>query len=132
MRKLLLVLIILTICFSSCSKKYDDSAEISSEMNLTKSLEYMDGKQVIAENTYYKVMFENANYYYEIYNRSGAVVDSRHLSHEPHICEVSNNLIKISAQTGTGGSTQWSYYYDVENDSCSKTFYGSLMSMMIK
>lgn len=66
----MLVLIILTICLSSCSKKYDDSAEISSEMNFTKSLEYMDGKQVIAENTYYKVMFENANYYYEIYNRS--------------------------------------------------------------
>ena len=62
-------------------------------------------------------------YYYDLFDSNGNTV--RHectYMNEPRISHISDDVIKVSAQTGTGRSTQWTYFYNSSDHLFSPTF----------
>ena len=63
-------------------------------------------------------------YYYFIYDKNQNVVKSDGpLNRSPHLSMIDEHTVKFTLQAGTGLSTQWGFYYDVEQDMFSDTFY---------
>jgi len=63
-------------------------------------------------------------YSYEITDYKGKILDCEdNLTREPKRQKVSSDVIGISVQTGTGLSTNYAKYYDLENSKISETFY---------
>lgn len=80
---------------------------------------------VVAETRHYKVVCSDSQYYYYIFDCNHTIL--KHdgpFSKQPHLSMVEEHLLKVSVQTGTGISTNWGYYYDVESGKISPTFYG--------
>ena len=63
-------------------------------------------------------------YSYEITDYKGRILDYEdNLTREPKRQIVNTDVVGISVQTGTGLSTNYAQYYDLENSEISKTFY---------
>jgi len=63
-------------------------------------------------------------YSYEITDYKGKILDCEdNLTREPKRQKVSTDVVGISVQTGTGLSTNYAKYYDLENSKISETFY---------
>ena len=63
-------------------------------------------------------------YSYEITDYQGRILDYEdHLVREPKRQKVSMDIVGIRMQTGTGLSTNYAKYYDLENSKISETFY---------
>ncbi|MCM1227363.1 MAG: hypothetical protein NC320_08065 [Clostridium sp.] len=83
--------------------------------------------KIIDESKYYKLLYSDTAYYYEIYNKSGVLIKSGGPFTKPvHLDMPDEWLVKCWYQTGTGISTQWGFYYDTEKDVFSETFIGGL------
>ena len=66
----------------------------------------------------------NKKYSYEITDYKGKILDyEENLTREPKRQIVNTDVVGISVQTGTGLSTNYAKYYDLENGKISKTFY---------
>ncbi len=63
-------------------------------------------------------------YSYEITDYKGRILDCEdNLTREPKRQKVSTDVVGISVQTGTGLSTNYATYFDLENSKISETFY---------
>lgn len=63
-------------------------------------------------------------YNYEVKDiRGNVLAQDKNLSRQPVIEQVSENLLKVSVQTGVGNSTRWSMYVDVVGGRVSDGFY---------
>ena len=66
---------------------------------------------------------EDLTYSYQIVDKNGNVLFSdNHSQREPHIEQISDDVYSVTIQTGTGRSTNWAIYCDVENSRVSETF----------
>lgn len=81
------------------------------------------------EPLYYKIYngeeeTDRWNFYYDLYDSSGNLVkhDCTYME-QPDIQNVSNEILRVSVQAGTGLETRWTYYYDTRNNVFSPTYY---------
>lgn len=111
--RIFVVLCTIAILFVGCgSYSYDSSPKKNSEECV-----------IISESKYYEIIKYNNMYYYTIFNKNGDTSEkSDFFPKKPEIL-MQDELIKVSYQSGTGLSTEWNYYYDIENDRFSKYFY---------
>lgn len=66
---------------------------------------------------------EDLTYSYKIIAKNGDVLFSDDRSpKEPHIDQVSNNILSVTIQTGLGRSTNWAVFCDVEKGKTSTTY----------
>jgi len=69
------------------------------------------------------------SYTCQVLDRKGNVLFSKNdLRREPHVEEVNDHTLSLTVQTGTGLSTNWAVYCDVENSLVSETFHYVLLS----
>lgn len=74
------------------------------------------------EQPYYRIyqgstMEDHFYYYYDLFDADGNQVDHTcTYMAEPQISEVSDHVLRISAQAGTGRGCIWFYYYDVNEN----------------
>ena len=95
-------LFVLSGC-NSAPRKSDNSAEIDSHYTITTN--------------------EDLTYSYKIIAKNGDVLFSDdHSPKEPHIDQVSNNILSVTIQTGLGRSTNWAVFCDVEKGKTSTTY----------
>ena len=88
---------------SSTPRKTDSSAEIDSHYTI--------------------ITNEDLTYSYKIIAKNGDILFSDDRSpKEPHVDQVSDNIFSVSIQTGTGRSTNWAVFCDVENGKTSETY----------
>ena len=75
-------------------------------------------------DSYYTISTnEDLTYSYKITAKNGDVLFSDDNSpREPHIDQVSANILSVTIQTGTGLSTNWAVFCDIENAKTSETF----------
>ena len=72
---------------------------------------------------------EDLTYSYQIVDKNGNVLFSdNHSQREPHIEQISDDVYSVTIQAGTGRSTNWAIYCDVENSKVSETFQYVLMA----
>lgn len=123
--KLILVLLF-SVLLNGCSfsENISDNSHISHELieddEILKSAEHY----IIEKNQYYKTICADGMYYYYIYDKEyNTVKMDGPLSRSPHLSMADEHTVKFTLQSGTGLSTQWGYYYDVEQDLFSDTFY---------
>ncbi len=99
-------------CFSACGT--DATTESTATEDTSASSESF---YTISKN-------ENLTYSYEIVDKNGNVLFAKNNApKEPHIDEVSENIIGVTVQTGTGLSTNWAVFCDVEKGTVSETFH---------
>ncbi len=68
-------------------------------------------------------------YTYKVVDKSGDVLFSKdNATSEPNVEQVNTHIIGLKVQTGTGLSTNWAVYCDVENSKVSETFQYVLMA----
>ncbi len=95
-------------------------------LTFTVSCTKNDSKINVIESTqYYKIIQEesNSNYKYQIFDKDKNEVKTETLSRCPKISVIDNSIIKVTVQAGTGLSTQWGYFYDIQNDKFSEIYY---------
>ena len=78
---------------------------------------------LIEEGEFYKLFLENNQYYCVFYDKSGDVVKKEGpLPKRPRITTLDNSCLKVTVQAGTGLSTLWGYYYNVDDKKFSEHF----------
>ena len=76
----------------------------------------------MSESPYYRIyqgatMEDRFYYYYDLFDADGNQVDHTcTYMADPQISEVSDHVLRISAQAGTGRGCIWFYYYDVNEN----------------
>lgn len=82
-----------------------------------------DALEFSVEDAYAVSVNENGTYGYTVKDANGNVFASvTDLNREPEMAIVSNTLLRVSVQAGTGISTRWTVYYDIENGQASEPF----------
>ena len=85
-------------------------------------------EKIIEKEKYYSVYLgSDDQYYYNIYDDSSNIIHSDCTFAKPaEITMLTDDIVRISLQAGTGRDTRWSYYYHVKMDSFSRVFYNVL------
>ncbi|MBQ2730092.1 MAG: hypothetical protein IJF69_04900 [Clostridia bacterium] len=71
----------------------------------------------------YHISYEALLYTYTIYDRNGDVIFKDSNWREPEISMVSDDIVELCIQTGTGLSTNWAIFFDVETGEQSETYH---------
>lgn len=72
---------------------------------------------------------DDATYAYQVVDQNGKVLFSKDdATREPKVEQVNSHILGLTVQTGTGLSTNWAVYCDVENSKVSETFQYVLMA----
>lgn len=115
--------IILCIMLTGCTQpvsippSYTESSPATEYPNETQSNEYF---KIYTGNT----QEDHFYYYYDIFDLSGNIIKHEcTYTSEPKIREVDKYVLRISAQAGTGRSTEWTYYYNIEKNVISPAYY---------
>ena len=107
-KSLLLILVGVLLCFvvTGCATKPDEKGykDITDLYTVTKN-----------ENNTHSYSFADLN--------GNILFEKENAVREPKINMVSVNVYELITQTGTGRSTNWAVYCDVENSKTSETFY---------
>ena len=116
MRKYLFVL--LAVCIMLCSSACNAPSPTT------------EADEVATISSFYSISAnEDMTYSYRIIDKNGKVLFSDdHSPREPQIEQVSRDVYGVTIQTGTGLSTNWAVYCDVENSKVSETFQYVLMA----
>ncbi len=105
--ELIILIFTLLLVLSACSStphKSDSSAGNDSHYTITTN--------------------EDLTYSYKIIAKNGDVLFSDDRSpRQPHIDQVSDSIFSVTIQTGTGRSTNWAVFCDVENGKTSNTYH---------
>ncbi|MBQ3565685.1 MAG: hypothetical protein IJA12_00760, partial [Oscillospiraceae bacterium] len=97
-----LLLLIMTICISGCSRTDANATDIEIKSIIENSESYsLDG------NKYYTRLWADHKYFYWLYNKEHEVVKSgKNLPREMNIVMCNDYTVKLSLQSGTGISTR--------------------------
>ncbi len=72
---------------------------------------------------------EDQTYSYKIFDQKGDVLfGDDHCAKQPQICKHSDHVYSVTVQAGTGLSTNWAVFCDVENSKVSEVFHYVLMA----
>jgi len=72
---------------------------------------------------------DDFTYTYKVVDKNGNVLFSKdNATREPKIEQVNTYILGLTTQTGTGLSTNWAMYFDVENSKVSEAFHYVLMA----
>ena len=106
---------------STSNQPLDNSEHVESSIN-----EFSE--QTIAEEKYFRIyQGEDHLYYYDLKNAGNEVIKTDCTFVKPvDISMLTERVLVISFQSGTGIETRWTYYYDVETSRFSEVFYGVL------
>ena len=122
--ELFIVLSIILIITSGCAKEDNKNISIKSELSTSDQIENLQNA-----DQYVKVYTGNTSedrysFYYDLYDKKGNLVkhDCTYMD-EPEYSMVSDDIVKISVQTGTGLSAKWTIYYDLSSGRLSRAFY---------
>lgn len=86
--------------------------------------EIEDYPKLIEENQLYKLTCEEDGYYCYFYDFDHNIAQKKGpMMKMPKLKVVDNNYVKLTVQAGTGVSTQWGYYYDINQRCFSDVFY---------
>ena len=67
---------------------------------------------------------DDLTYTYKVVDKNGNILFSKdNAAREPNVEKVNTYILGLKVQTGTGQSTNWAVYCDVENSKTSETFY---------
>ena len=82
------------------------------------------GKSAGIDSHYTITANEDLTYSYKVFAQNGDVLFSDDRSpREPRIDQVSDSIFSVTIQAGTGRSTNWAVFCDVENSKVSETFH---------
>ena len=82
-------------------------------------------ESISAKNDFYYTISTNKDltYSYKITAKNGNILFfDDNSQREPHIDQVNTNIFSVTIQTGTGRSTNWAVFCDVENGKTSQTY----------
>ncbi len=87
----------------------------------------ISSKTVVTKNKHFKIYrgsgLENRWYYYELIDTTGNIVTSQcTYMKEPNISYITEEIVKVSVQSGTGRKSQSVYYFNTEDKLISPTF----------
>ncbi len=123
--KKILVLMLLLLLLVGCSEKSDKSSVLVDSDKVTSN----DSANFENSEKYFKIYTGNTSedhfsFYYDLYGKQGEKVKHEcTYMNEPDIEMLTKYIIKVSVQSGTGLSTRRTYYYDLDKNKFSKTFY---------
>lgn len=84
----------------------------------------MSDDYLIEKGEFYSVYQYGLRYYFKVTTPDGTVRDiANDISRVPRFTMLTDSLLEVKGQSGTGQSTNWAYYYDAEADKLSKHFY---------
>lgn len=123
--KKILVLMFLLLLLVGCSEKSDKSSVLVDSDKVTSN----DSANFENSEKYFKIYTgstseDHFSFYYDLYGKQGEKVKHEcTYMNEPDIEMLTKYIIKVSVQSGTGLSTRRTYYYDLDKNKFSKTFY---------
>jgi len=118
MRKVLVFVCFMVLVATGCAKKAPQSVDADVKM-VAVNAEYLANEKLYTIETN-----GDYTYNYEIRDIRGSVlISDENISRQPVIEEVTENLLKVSVQTGIGRATRWTMYCDVVNGRVSDGFY---------
>ena len=109
-RYLIILVFVYLLVLSACNK--------SSRIAVTE-------ESISAKNDFYYTISTNKDltYSYKITAKNGNILFfDDNSQREPHIDQVNTNIFSVTIQTGTGRSTNWAVFCDVENGKTSQTY----------
>ena len=94
----------------------DESVEVAEESVVRED-------KVVEETEYYRIIQSDFWYVHILDRNHDTVRIEGPFYKEPRVLIVSDNLLRITVQAGTGRGSIWGYYYDIEKDVSSQVFY---------
>lgn len=125
--KIMCILILCSLAMCACNFQANtyDSTLITDSTQYEIDNKSTEGVKVIEDNKHFKITKFNNMYYYDIFDEDNIIVKSDGpFNKQPKISMIDDHLLKFTLQAGTGLSTQWGYFYDINMDVFSRTFYG--------
>lgn len=114
-----------TIGYTKCTIKFNtetnDFEVVDSEFI---SVYNMSDDYIVEQGKFYSAYKFDNRYYYKITSKDGSVREDVHDTVKlPNFNMLTDTLLEVKSQTGTGQSTNWAVYYDAEADKISNHFY---------
>lgn len=127
MKKLIatLCVIILVLSAAGCESITPNPPEPATEVNPTvaATTEATQSATLIESTNIYDIYKIGFNYNYRIFNKNGDIkLERENETRCPYFTMLTDSLLEVKCQTGTGQSTNWAYYYDYEKDIISETY----------
>lgn len=76
----------------------------------------------VEKSPYFEVINDGWNYDVYIYDIDGEVFFCDRMEKVPQVSLISDSIVELCVQAGTGLSTNWAMFFDVENGTVSETF----------
>ncbi len=109
-------ILLLALCVSSCSSSQNFSPD-----NMASKIK---NETIVEESLNYKITMKDKLFYYYLIDREGNIVHSDGpFSHQPQIQPISDVMLKIVHQSGTGLGTNWGFFYNIEKSTYSDIFH---------
>ena len=77
---------------------------------------------VVSTGEYYRILKDDFKYIHQLFDLQGNLIEEIELQKEATIVAVNENIICLTYQTGTGKSTQWGFFYNVQTNKRSENF----------
>lgn len=78
--------------------------------------------QIVSETEYYQILKVSSGFQYKVFDKNRNIIEQGTATRPPQITVLDNSLLKFSLQTGTGLSTQWGFYYNINTNQKSQKF----------
>ncbi len=115
---------------TSDSSVHSDIQGTTSPQNslIFNSFNELENPELIEETPYYQVWYgNNQKSFIYIFDKNGNPIKGEgYNGRSPKLSIVEKGLVKLRLQAGTGNSTAWCYYYDIDQNKFSETFYNVL------
>ena len=136
MKKALIMLLCfsLVFCMYACSRNNQpgDAVSDNSDTTMNNGTELTtihDEQETDLLDMYSVTRNDDFTYTYKVVDKSGSVLFSKdNTNREPKVEKINAYVLGLTTQTGTGLSTNWAVYCDVENGKVSETFQYVLMA----
>lgn len=125
---------IISLLLTGCKQNLE-STESNNSQNLENSSINIsvDDQEIPHDDKHYYKIYTGESvedrwyYYYDLFDEFGNIIKHEcTFMDEPNISLISDSIVKVSVQSGTGRSTQWTYYYNVKDSLFSPVFYYTL------
>lgn len=110
--------------YTKCTYKFNNKTDNFEVVDAELISPYnMDDKYLVQQGEYYSAYKYDMSYFYKITAKDGTVRNVRSdLIKLPDFNMLSENLLEVTGQAGTGISTNWAFYYDADTDKLSQNY----------
>ena len=117
--RLLLLVIVINLLLTGCTQ--DDISNVATTSGETTPSDAETN--ALVDESYYRIWEEDGLFSFAIYDKEKNVVQlSEKRTKQPDITMISDNILCVTEQAGTGIATCSTYYYDVENNRLSDVY----------